>query len=262
MSTPPSLRTPDPPPHLAAKIFRLSLVLAVGFGWLAWWLGGFLPPEPWIQRADNAGILLGFVLASIAAGFGIAGLVFKARIRAWWRRTTGRHDARVGARLDIADKVQAIVLPVSHPETPSWIIQHLQPEHVALLFSEGSREKAFQIEREHQGRTVFEPSVAELEQRGLRLADPHDLGDSKHLAQWFIRRFRDELRIPQERIFVDTTGGTKPMSLGAFQAAEESHVSSIYVLGRGEGARIHEPTDRDQGDPRFMSDWTEPNTRQ
>jgi hypothetical protein len=254
-------------PRPAASAIRLTAALSTTAAALFWWLGGLIPEEPWIQRADNAGILLGLVLASLAAGGGITGLVYRAQIRTWWRRTFGRRDARAGAPLDIADKVQAIILPVSRSEQPSWIIHHLQPDHVGLLFSETSREQAYQIEREHRDRTIFEPSVAELEYQGRRLDDAHDLRESKHLTEWFIRRFRDELRIPRHRIFVDTTGGTKPMSLGAFQAAEEARVSSIYVQGRAappgstDASLILDPGDREHGDPRFMSDWTSPTTK-
>jgi hypothetical protein len=178
--------------------------------------------------------------------------------RAWWRHFFGWPSTRVGERFDMADKIEAIILPVSRTEQPSWIIHHLQPERVTLLFSDESRELAHQIEREHANGVIFDPSVAELEARGDRLADAHDLADGKSLTARFIRRFHEELRVPRHRIFVDTTGGTKPMSLGAFQAAEEAGVSSIYVLGCAEGRLILDPTDRSQGDPRFMSDQSSP----
>jgi hypothetical protein len=57
------------------------------------------------------------------------------------------------------------------------------------------------------------------------------------------------------------TGGTAPMSLGAFQAAEQMRVSSIYVMGlmtdaEGKKGRILDPEDPAQAEPRFMSDHT------
>lgn len=237
----------------------LSLGLAVGFALLFWWLGGALPAETWILGTDNAGILLGYVLACLAAGGGLTGLIYRAQIRSWWWRNPGRRDSRSGAPLDMAEKVEAIVLPVSRTEQPSWIIEHLQPKYVALLYSEGSREEAFQIEKRYRDRTTFEPTVAEMESRGLRLTDAHDLRETKLHAEWLIRHFQDRLRVPRHRIFVDTTGGTKPMSLGAFQAAEEAQVSSIYVQGQVAGPSgpiILDPASRVDGDPRFMSDWT------
>lgn len=237
----------------------LTLGLAVAFALSFWWLGGLLPAETWILRADYAGILLGYVLACFAAGGGLTGLIYRAQIRAWWWRTRGRRDSRSGAPLDMAEKVEAIVLPVSRSAQPSWIIEHLRPDYVALLYSEVSREEAFQIEKTYRHRTRFEPTVAEMESHGRRLTDAHDLRETKLLAESLIRHLQDGLRVPRHRIFVDTTGGTKPMSLGAFQAAEEAQVSSIYVQGQVAGPSgpiIADPTKREDGDPRFMSDWT------
>ena len=251
----------------AVLVVFATVLLTVAVVAVVWWFAGLIPEGPWARHVNNAGNLLGLILACFSVGAAATGLLFKSRVRAWLRRFLGQHAARTGALVEMADQVEAIVVPVSHLQQPSWIVHHLRPKYVALLFSEGSREVAFQLERDLGGLTSFEPSVAKLEEGGHRLLDPNDLAECKSRTEWLIRRFRDELRIPSSRIFVDTTGGTKPMSLGAFQAAEEAHVSSIYVQGRviPEHGRpvpiIEDPTRREDADPRFMSDWTSSSER-
>ena len=255
--------SPVPSPSLF-RFLLFPVTLAIVVGALAWWLGETVS---WVTEADRAGILLGFPLACIAAGVGLTGLIYSREIRAWWVRSFARRDPRTGAPLKMADQVEAIVLPVSRAEQPSWIIHHLRPRYVALRYSTESREIAFGIEeafsdRVEAGELSFFPEVAEAERLGHRLVDVHDLRESKQLTELFVRHFRDALGISRQRIFIDTTGGTKPMSLGAFQAAEEVRVSSIYVRGRAarpgsqDAQFILDPTDRAHGDPRYMSDWT------
>ncbi|MDW7998587.1 MAG: hypothetical protein RMI30_03945, partial [Thermodesulfovibrio sp.] len=56
----------------------------------------------------------------------------------------------------------------------------------------------------------------------------------------------------ESNIFVDTTGGKVPMSIGAFQAAEEMSVSSIYIIGKDHG-KITDPMIKEHGEPIFIS---------
>lgn len=67
-----------------------------------------------------------------------------------------------------------------------------------------------------------------------------------------------ELGIPESEVFVDTTGGTVPMSIGAFQAAEERNLSSIYVIGKDKG-KIKDWKKRQDGIPVYISDHSSNN---
>ena len=66
--------------------------------------------------------------------------------------------------------------------------------------------------------------------------------------------------ISKDNIFVDTTGGKVPMSIGAFQAAEEEGVASIYVCGtvydKKSGFIIKDPKNEAHGKPVFLSEKT------
>ena len=77
---------------------------------------------------------------------------------------------------------------------------------------------------------------------------------SKSQVQYFINRFIEK-SIPVANIFVDTTAGTVPMSIGAFQTAEETGASSIYIVGTKD-RKIENPKIRAHGDPKFMNDHT------
>lgn len=82
--------------------------------------------------------------------------------------------------------------------------------------------------------------------------DPDNPSKAKELTRKHIRRLKAE-GIEASRIFVDTTGGKVPMSIGAFQAAEEEGVSS-YVVGAQKEGHIKDPKIREHGRAIFMSD--------
>ncbi len=215
----------------------------------------------WIDAFDHAGILLSFAWSCLgAAGFLLA-LIERGSVRRLVRRWVRRREfANAGVRLAILEQqVDAMVVPVSRREQPEWILRHLQPERVAFLYTEQTQKIAAKLARSFADRVEIYPPVAEIDRGGFWLDDPHNPEDSRRMALHFVDRFK-RLGIHRHRIFVDTTGGTVPMSIGAFQAAEECAVSSIYVVGKGEkGGRkglILEPSDAHEGVPQFMSDHT------
>ncbi len=110
-----------------------------------------------------------------------------------------------------------------------------------------------------EGVVELDPSRAEIEGPSMVIEDLLDPRDSKRLVRHYLRRLLDRGFAPK-RIFVDTTAGTSPMSIGAFQAAEELGISSIYVMGlMDDGERkglILDPEDPAQAEPRFMSNHT------
>lgn len=141
-----------------------------------------------------------------------------------------RHFHSVGQIFHFPAQVEAIVIPISWYEQPAWILHHLQLRYAALLVSQKSTTEARRIVPDFQHRVVFEPALEEMKRRGWILADVFDPRDAKDLTSRFLDRFR-ALGVTRERTFVDTTGGNVPMSLGAFQAAKEAGVSSLYVRG-------------------------------
>lgn len=151
------------------------------------------------------------------------------------------------------EKVDAVIIPVSDrgTEQPDWIIRHLKPRFVALVCSQQSAANGESLIEEFSGLATFINDPVHLKtQVGEILSNPRDPQEVKNLAKCFIAEI---LRrgISRHKIFVDTTGGLVPMSIGLFQGAEEEGVSTIYINGL-----IKNPQDVNQGDPIFMSDRT------
>lgn len=150
------------------------------------------------------------------------------------------------------DKVKAIIVPVSRTEQPEWIIRHLEPKYVAFLYTEQKKNHAIKLIKLFSEKIHFVNTLKEIEQGQNMLSNPDNPNEAKEIVKKFIERFIAQ-GIKEENIFVDTTGGKVPMSIGAFQAAEEMGVSSIYIVGKGNDGTIKEPSLREQGYPIFLS---------
>ncbi len=149
------------------------------------------------------------------------------------------------------EKVTAMVIPVSRMEQPEWIIRHLEPERVAFLYTEQSKNYAVKLIKLFSDKVHFIHTPMEIEAEKDMIRDPNDPREAKELTAKFLEYFKIN-GIKEENIFLDTTGGKVPMSIGAFQAAEEMGVSSIYIVGKANGI-IKDPQIREQGYPIFLS---------
>ena len=227
-------------------------------------VAGWVIPESWITALDNAGIILGYLLACLAVAGLAVGLWSQPALRRmldrWLRRQQFAHAGRVVE--DFEKRVDAVVIPLGRQALQAeWIVRNLKPRSVALLFTAQGREVAAQLARKLDSEVEFKPSRSEIEGPALVIEDLLDPQDTRKLARHYIEGLLDR-GFQRQKIFVDTTGGTAPMSLGAFQAAEEMHVSSIYIMGlmtdaEGRMGRILDPEDPTQAEPRFMSDHTD-----
>jgi hypothetical protein len=215
-------------------------------------------PKSLLTSLDNAGIVLGYSVTSLTAGIGIYAYLKRRYIKQWFRRTEF-HSA--GQPFDVpAEKVDAVVIPVSRREQPEWILRFLKPRQVALLYTQVSRETTIDLLQDFQTACQFSPNVLGIRQGEHMIRNPDDPVETKKIAKFFINRFKETF--PADRIFVDTTGGKVPMSIGAFQAAEEENVSSIYIVGTvwdsRSGLIVRDPKERSHGRPIFISDKTAP----
>lgn len=232
---------------LYCNIFFLAVALFAVF-----LSAGKALPEAWVSLLDNAGIILGLILACLTSAAGLYALFSRERIRQWFRRPV---FLNTGESFQIPEeKVRAIVIPVSRREQPEWILRHLKPEFAGLLYTEKSRDIALQLARDFTGQCRFVVSLADIENRHDMLDDPDDPARVKEMTRKFVRQFMGH-GIPNDKIFVDTTGGKVPMSIGAFQAAEEEGVSSIYISGTVDGM-IKDAKNPEHGRPIFLSDRT------
>jgi hypothetical protein len=147
------------------------------------------------------------------------------------------------------------VIPVSRTEQPEWIIRHLKPRHVRLLYTDfsQSKEAAIKLVQKFSKDVLFNLTEEDIKNGKSMITDAEDPLATKELTSKAIKHML-ALGLKHENIFVDTTGGKVPMSIGAFQAAEEEGVSTIYVVGKDDKGLITDPTIRQQGMPIFISE--------
>ncbi|HWO99022.1 MAG TPA: DUF1887 family CARF protein [Methylococcus sp.] len=164
---------------------------------------------------DQIGILLGLLMGvSWIVGLPLA-LLKREDIRRWFTRN---RFPNVGAELENALRWDALAFTVSHKELPLWVIGTLKPTHIGLIATEASRDTAREIDTYARQRGIDVLTA--------HLADPDDPAEARAQTRLILTRLREA---GAERIAVDITGGKTPMSLGAFMAAEELGVSSLYV---------------------------------
>lgn len=163
--------------------------------------------------ATGLGIVTG--LASLAAA--VWAWIERNDLKRWFRRNS---FGRINQPLDgTATRFDALVLPVSQPELPCWLIDTLRPSRIALLATEQSREAAAEIDA-HARRHQIQIAAT------VTLPDADDAAAFRTHAVEVIRQLRQSGAL---RIAVDTTGGKVPMSLGLFMAAEETGATTLYV---------------------------------
>lgn len=174
--------------------------------------------ELWLLL-DRLGILAGNLMFLFTLSAGVWGFLKRESIRRWF---TLNRFPNVGAELDNAQYRDAIAFTVSHKELPLWVIRVSRPAHVGLIATADSKPAAREIAQhaEKQGIRVHGPVYIE---------NPDDPAEALAQTRLILSRLREA---GAHNIAVDITGGKTPMSLGAFMAAEEMGVSSLYVASR------------------------------
>jgi len=220
------------------------------------WYGMSYFKDSFLIRLDQAGILLGYFLSCLSVALGSFAWLKRKDIKKWMTR---KKFASVGAPFDVPEEfVEAMVIPVSpRREQPEWILRWLKPKHVSFLYTDKSKLVAQKLVDEFSKAPHsidFYPNAKDIGSGKHMIETPDKPEVSKSQVQYFINRFIEK-SIPVANIFVDTTAGTVPMSIGAFQTAEETGASSIYIVGTKD-RKIENPKIRAHGDPKFMSDHT------
>jgi len=167
---------------------------------------------------DQVGILVGNVLMVMTIFTAFWAWVRWNRIRLW---LSAKYFSGVGSEVETG-RWDALIHLVSRPEVPSWLNTRLQPKAIALLASEESRPAARKIANDAEKIGMFVVGPQHID-------DPDDPAESRRMTTVAIAKLREK---GFERIAIDVTGGRKPMSLGAFMAAEEAGCDSIYVAAK------------------------------
>ncbi len=220
-----------------------AILLAVVVGGLFIWVGNVLP-RVYVEAADRAGILLGLLAILFSIGMGAYAWQKRWEIRRWFLQPTAAHSFD---EFD-ANQVKGMVIPVSREEQPKWILFHLKPQVVAFLYTSQSEKTAKALQDEFQENIQFISPTRPL-------SDPFNPKESYEAVLSYLQQLKN-LGLRSEEIFVDTTGGTVPMSIGCFMAAEKEGISSIYVVGTRADGKIENPSRREHGKPIFLKEYT------
>jgi hypothetical protein len=222
--------------------------ISAAFGLVVWFVAPVIP-ESFVQRLDRGATTFGFLLTCLTVGLATVGWFLRQDLRRWLRRTRFED---VGAPFAVPEReVLAVVIPVSQHQPPEWILRHLQPRFVSFLYTEQRRDVAAKLAEQFAGSVEFFPSLEQIKEGSLQLNNVDDPNESKRLVKQFLQRFVRN-GVERRQLFVDTTGGKVPMSIGAFLAAEEMDVSSIYIVGIVNG-RIENVLNKNEGRALFMS---------
>lgn len=241
--------------HISKITFPVVLLFL--FFIIALHYAGHFFPASWLSAMHHVDIVSEYVKTAFELAAIIIALFKWKSIKRWVIHKFGHKEFEsTGDEFSVAEeKVHGIIIPVSRTEQPEWIIRHLKPRHVAILYTDfkQSRDAAFELVRKFSSAALFNLTEDDIKTGKDIIANAEDPLATKELTRRSIRHML-ALGLKHENIFVDTTGGKVPMSIGAFQAAEEEGVSSIYVVGKGEKGFIADPAIRQQGMPIFISE--------
>lgn len=168
---------------------------------------------------DQVGMLFG-----VAMGLTwFAGLLFAwlrpDTLKRWFSRN---RFPNVGDGLAEDEHWDGLIFTVSKAELPVLVLQRLKPGHVGLIASEQSRVHAEAILREAEALGIRSHGL-------VRVDNPDDPAEARERTHALLNRLR---AAGATHCAVDITGGKTPMSLGAFMAAEEAGVSTLYLASR------------------------------
>ena len=164
---------------------------------------------------DRYGIIVGDLLMTFTFLATIYGFICRNKLRNWFKRN---QFPSIGGQLEHSHW-QGIIFTVSRKEVPLWVIKQINPMAIGLLSSESSRNAAQDIRvfAQQMGTLIIEEEV---------INDPDDPAEVNRKAKKIMHELKDK---GLDEMAMDITGGKTPMSLGAFMAAEEMGVDSIYV---------------------------------
>jgi len=171
---------------------------------------------------DQAGILVGDLLMLLSIGGAVYAFMERGNIRRWLYRNS---FPKIGGKPDNRNW-RNIFFTVSNAELPLWVIGQLQPQAVGLLATAYSEEQGKSIARALANR--------DIPVRSKIIDNPDDPGDVHRQARALIEQIQS---MCPGSAAMDITGGKTTMSLGAFMAAEEMGIDSIYVTTQMQGRR-------------------------
>jgi hypothetical protein len=245
--------------RLFTVLFLLAGAFAVGVVGLL--LGARLPADA-KEAIDRASSIIGFLTTCLAGGTALAGYYRRVDLARFFKRGRRAEYLEAGEPIvEFRERADALVIPVSHKTQPEWLIRQLKPKWVSLLYTERSKPEAISLVRDFGATDIlFLPDENGIANDSHKVASPDDIRESKALVGFYLEQLLAK-GVQRSKILVDTTGGKVPMSIGAFQAAEERKIATVYLKGtRPETNRagsvdywIKDPKDPSDGVLLYMS---------
>ena len=114
----------------------------------------------------------------------------------------------------------ALLFTVSKADIPIWMMKHYQPKSMGLIGSDEVLESINKIKEEAKKLGI------KVYCRSLVATDVDVVVRAKHETLEIIKEL---LQTGSYHLALDITGGKTPMSIGAFLAAEQEGIDSLYV---------------------------------
>ncbi|MCX7991562.1 MAG: hypothetical protein N2999_05975 [Proteobacteria bacterium] len=247
--------------HIENKLpIKRLLLVALPILFFSYFLGSFFehifPGKHALEYIHFFDIISEAVKTSLEISGIILGVVYRKDIKNWLYKAFSHRYESTGDDFPFFDnRVEAIIIPVSRIQQPEWIINFIKPKYVSFVYttSNESKNAVKELIRKFRDKVKFEFAEQDVDDEKFIIKDPDDPKKTKLLVKHYIAEYIKR-GIDKKNIFVDTTGGKVPMSIGAFQAAEEMGVSSIYLVGKGERGLINDPSQRKEANPIFLSE--------
>ncbi len=183
--------------------------------------------QTWLY-IDQIGILISSVLMCVSMIGAVVSVFKRNEIRRWFR--LNRFPAVGGKKVN--KDWDGLVFTVSRNALPIWVIEQIQPKWVGLLSTPET-----QAEQEKIAQAAAALGILITHKV---ITDADDPQESFQQGKSLLHNKPPEI----DNVAVDITGGKTPMSLGAFMAAEELGVDSIYVTAEYQNGRPVESSAR------------------
>lgn len=140
----------------------------------------------------------------------------RKKIRQFFSRGT---FSDVGEEMDEHEQFDAVLFTVSHEEISRIVIEMTKPKIIGLIPTGGSQTSAEKIKSYAESKNIRVLEISEI-------ADANNPAHAQKAAKRLLSFLKDT---DHARIAIDVTGGKTPMSIGAFMAAHEAGVTTIYL---------------------------------
>ncbi len=170
--------------------------------------------DVWLSL-DQWGILVGLITGLVNLLAILIAFFKRDSLRRWFIRN---RFPNVG-ELSLDSSLDGLIFTISHCEVPLWMIRNNQPKAIGLIASSASLANAKIIKDEAEKSGVQVLPICEV----FNADNPVETMNN---TQQLISTMRSNNLL---QLGVDITGGKVPMSMGAFMAAEEAQVTTLYV---------------------------------